>query len=173
MRLIDTDELLKRKCQEPSKGDCKNCEWEGDSWCRCKVFGVEIAAVPTIDPVHAAGGCYCWECGYWRPTHDDEGKCYQTGCMTLGNGFCSYGEAVYNGDLFICPSCNHQYIESVDTREITTFLGDNLSISVCPKCGKRTPVFRFYDEPTDDEKEEMTQEALDIAGEMFGEADNG
>lgn len=165
MRLIDADELLKRKCQEPSKGDCKNCEWEGDSWCRCKVFGVEIAAVPTIDPVHAVGGCYCWECRYWRPTHDDEGKCYQTGCMTLENGFCSYGEAVYNGNLFTCPSCNHQYIESVDTRE-TTFLGEKLSVSVCPKCRKRTPVFRFYDEPTDDEKEEMTQEALNIAGEV-------
>lgn len=85
--------------------------------------------------------------------------------MTLENGFCSYGEAVYNGNLFTCPSCNHQYIESVDTRE-TTFLGEKLSVSVCPKCGKRAPVFRFYDEPTDDEKEEMTQEALNIAGEV-------
>ena len=23
-----------------------------------------IEDAPTIDPVHAAGGCYCWECGY-------------------------------------------------------------------------------------------------------------
>lgn len=23
-----------------------------------------IREAPTIDPVHAAGGCYCWECKY-------------------------------------------------------------------------------------------------------------
>ena len=141
MKLIDTDELLKRKCQEPSKGDCKNCEWEGDSWCRCEVFGVEIAATPTIDPVHAAGGYCCWECRYWIPTHDDEGLCSQSGCMMLKTGFCSCGKTK----------------------------ADKNSI-IWPKCGRKVPV---YDEPTDDEKEEMTQEALDIAGEMFGEADNG
>lgn len=88
MRLIDADELLKRKCQEPSKGDCKNCEWEGDSWCRCEVFGVEIAAVPTIDPVHAAGGCYCWECD-----KNICGHCIKMGgSSVLEMGFCGYGE---------------------------------------------------------------------------------
>lgn len=24
----------------------------------------DVNEAPTIDPVHAAGGCYCWECEY-------------------------------------------------------------------------------------------------------------
>lgn len=32
-----------------------------------------IRDAPTIDPVHAAGGCYCGECKYWTGGFD--GRC--------------------------------------------------------------------------------------------------
>ncbi|HBN56862.1 MAG TPA: hypothetical protein DD414_08805 [Lachnospiraceae bacterium] len=46
-RLIDADALLEKYHNTRV--------W--DSW-------VEISNAPTIDPVHAAGGCYCRECEY-------------------------------------------------------------------------------------------------------------
>ena len=55
----------------------------------------EIAVAPTIDPVHAAGGCYCREFKY--SNYDEEyGKrwCNQNGCRkvkTDGSGFCDCG----------------------------------------------------------------------------------
>ena len=33
----------------------------------------DIDDAPSIDPVHAAGGCYCWECKYWTGGFD--GRC--------------------------------------------------------------------------------------------------
>ena len=49
MRLIDADALMKKHCKDPAKGDCKNCDWYGDSWCRCEIFGVQIADALTIE----------------------------------------------------------------------------------------------------------------------------
>ena len=47
----------------------------------------------TIDPVHAAGGCYCRECNF----RDSDGRCepLKNGLIiefTEPNDFCSYGE---------------------------------------------------------------------------------
>lgn len=47
-----------------------------------------------IDPVHAAGGCYCRECEYWEKSVVNEDICW---CELTGNevdsdDFCSYGE---------------------------------------------------------------------------------
>lgn len=51
----------------------------------------EVVDLQSIDPVHAASGCYCRECKWWK----------QPGCALDGghakaptpeNGFCSYGE---------------------------------------------------------------------------------
>lgn len=49
--------------------------------------------LPTIDPIKAAGGCYCRECKYW----DDDGRCDPpenglTREYTRPTDFCSYGE---------------------------------------------------------------------------------
>lgn len=57
-----------------------------------------IADAATIDPVHAAGGCYCRECKYARKVDDREQKykCVnicRDGCTQWldSNDFCSYG----------------------------------------------------------------------------------
>lgn len=56
---------------------------------------VVIAAMcaPTIDPIRAAGGCYCRECRYW----DEDGRCEPpaNGLIreyTKPTDFCSYGK---------------------------------------------------------------------------------
>lgn len=67
----------------------------------------EIADALTIDPVHAAGACYCRECTCWN-RHDDilpDGRFPDWGycskmldsdseieITTLENDFCSYGQ---------------------------------------------------------------------------------
>lgn len=59
------------------------------------ICSVEYAldSVPTIDPIHAAGGCYCRECKYWG----EDGRCEpcENGLIreyTRPTDFCSYGE---------------------------------------------------------------------------------
>lgn len=71
MRLIDADALMEKYH--------KTAVW--DSW-------VEINSAPTIDPIHAAGGCYCWECD-----KNICGHCIKMGgSSVLEMGFCGYGE---------------------------------------------------------------------------------
>lgn len=53
-----------------------------------------LMEAPTIDPVHAAGGCYCRECEYWQD--NDVGYPHiECGWMNEAtsdpDGFCSYG----------------------------------------------------------------------------------
>lgn len=67
MRLIDADLLIK---------DGWVLERHGVSNHLLSVKS--LADVPTIDPVHAAGGCYCRECDSW----DEENA---TGRKKLGN----------------------------------------------------------------------------------------
>lgn len=43
---IDRQALLKKYCKEQHKGDCKQCDWYGDTWCRGKLYGVQIAEFP-------------------------------------------------------------------------------------------------------------------------------
>ena len=60
MRLGDVDKLLYRKRKVMFFGLGQDDEFWG--------FAVpveEIDKAPTIDPVHAAGGCYCRECKHW------------------------------------------------------------------------------------------------------------
>lgn len=51
-----------------------------------------VLSAPTIDPIHAAGGCYCRECKY----RNDHGHCahprHEILPTTYPNDFCSYGE---------------------------------------------------------------------------------
>ena len=54
MRLIDAD--------APDLGHCKGGEVCGVVFVRLNDVALAIKNTPTIDPIHAAGGCYCWEC---------------------------------------------------------------------------------------------------------------
>lgn len=45
-----------------------------------------VSAMPTIDPVHAAGACYCRECIRWG-----KNNCLSV-TKTKPTDFCSYGE---------------------------------------------------------------------------------
>ena len=52
-----------------------------------------IRQSPTIDPVHAAGGCYCFECEKFG--HDSgPGFCNQWGKWTLCSDFCRRGKKI-------------------------------------------------------------------------------
>lgn len=67
----------------------------------------ELSQEPTIDPVHAAGACYCRECTCWNRNDDilpdgrfpDWGYCSkmldsdsENEITTLENDFCSNGQ---------------------------------------------------------------------------------
>ena len=49
---------------------------------------------PIIDPVHAAGGCYCWECKYWTKVTNAGFCCKNNAPMFVAqpNDFCCRGE---------------------------------------------------------------------------------
>lgn len=78
--------------------DAAKQHWSGDKII-CQTMRRIIDDLPTIDPVHAAGGSYCWECIWGREVDDKEPKyrCVnicRDGCTQwLGsNDFCNYGE---------------------------------------------------------------------------------
>lgn len=104
-RLIDANALLK-KWQDML--DIKTGEKEEIAV--YKIFEILIKRLnqePTIDPVHAAGACYCRECTCWN-RHDDilpDGRFLDWGycskmldsdseieITTLENDFCSWGQ---------------------------------------------------------------------------------
>lgn len=84
MRLIDAD--------APDLGHCKGGEVCGVVFVRLNDVALAIKNTPTIDPIHAAGGCYCQECIY--SSYDAEYNkrwCNLSGCRevrTDGNGYC-------------------------------------------------------------------------------------
>lgn len=62
-----------------------------------------IETAPTINPVHAAGGCYCGECRFWEKQDwegavrlggpvQQGGKCKIHKFGALENDFCSRGQ---------------------------------------------------------------------------------
>ena len=57
-RLIDYQAAVDRYYTEFEKQDI--CDWEQDRDLLKQCFDES----PTIDPVHAAGACYCWECRF-------------------------------------------------------------------------------------------------------------
>ena len=69
MRLGDLDALQRRVCGAKCGCEHEDCGNEGD----CE-FDFFIFWTPAIDPVHAAGGCYCWECGEYDK---DYGVCFK------------------------------------------------------------------------------------------------
>lgn len=57
---------------------------------------------PIIDPVHAAGGCYCRECRYWG---DENGFLRTKDGVTFAR--CQvHNRAIYDGNVGWCPTEN-------------------------------------------------------------------
>ena len=88
-KLIDADALLRRKCREPARGDCKNCDWYKDSHCGQEIFGVEIASFPAVDAIEVVR---CVNCQSHEPCEVRN----RVWCKTMGrymkeDGFCSEG----------------------------------------------------------------------------------
>lgn len=85
MRLIDADKLnRKKKYSFQTKFGCfpKN-EWF--------IKLEDLFRAPTIDPIHAAGGCYCRECIKSDLLDDRNGYYCDKGITMPINGFCSGG----------------------------------------------------------------------------------
>lgn len=56
-----------------------------------KILIKRLSQEPTIDPVHAADGCYCWECVWWKTA----GCAFDTNNeddIPKENDFCSCGQ---------------------------------------------------------------------------------
>ena len=63
MRLVDADKLVKARPFQVVGGPIGNYT---EGFVDCAEEAREaIKNAPTIDAVHAAGGCYCWECEHW------------------------------------------------------------------------------------------------------------
>lgn len=59
------------------------------------IWKKDLDAVPTIDPVHAAGGCYCKECKHFlgdKKILPGGGLCLFDEMTKRLDDFCSYGE---------------------------------------------------------------------------------
>ena len=94
MRLIDADTLIERI--KYSSHEYERVRIDTVTGCFLTDF-----VSPTIDPVHAAGGCYCKECLYSEPVEYkfaddwvvpiDEYWCNKHKCTMSLKGFCSEG----------------------------------------------------------------------------------
>lgn len=86
MRLIDADALIERI--EYSSHDYERVRIDTVTGCL-----LTDSVSPTIDPVHAACGCYCKECFHSEPNFmpDDTYWCNRYNCIMPLNGFCSEG----------------------------------------------------------------------------------
>lgn len=60
MRPIDADALLKKHCTERAKGNCKRCDWYGDSHCSTEIFGTQIDFAPTLEVEPVKHGRWEW-----------------------------------------------------------------------------------------------------------------
>lgn len=86
-RLIDADALSK-KWQDVL--DIKTGEEETVAYKTFEMFIQRLSQEPTIDPVHAAGACYCWECrNYNKPRL---GWCSHHMDRENPDDFCSWGQ---------------------------------------------------------------------------------
>lgn len=84
MRLGDLDRIA----QDVRENNTEN--YDKRDWTSHLVVTL-LENAPTIDAVHAAGGCYCFECKRFdRDT--GEGFCNRWGKWTLCSDFCSRGQ---------------------------------------------------------------------------------
>lgn len=95
MRLIDADALIEKI--RHSSHDYERVRIGTVTGCL-----LTDSISPTIDPIHAAGGCYCKECKYhedevypdgeWEVHDNEECWCNLWDNTVSLNGFCSYGK---------------------------------------------------------------------------------
>lgn len=86
MRLIDADRFAAyiENGLADTLPDFHTDKWRAIAVRLAKDFVQDIKDQPTIDPIHAAGGCYCRECVHFKPHPDNK----------------------FRGDKwFICDSC--------------------------------------------------------------------
>lgn len=85
MRLIDSDALGVGRCSKDVLPAAYCAGWNG-------LLNI-INDSPTIDPVHAAGACYCWECELGKKSINCPGMIYCNGYHYYKNqtDFCSCG----------------------------------------------------------------------------------
>ena len=82
MRLVDADALMEKEYSRLREGEVLY-----------RIPPSHVDAAPAIDPIHAAGGCYCFECEKFD--HDGgAGFCNQWGKWTLCSDFCSRGKKI-------------------------------------------------------------------------------
>lgn len=83
-RLIDADSLIERlKFKRRLNGNIPD---------KCAGYDSAIAQankLPSVDPVHVAGACYCRECKHWQEHYD---YCKEFAEERNQGGFCSCGE---------------------------------------------------------------------------------
>lgn len=90
MRLGDLDKLDKRFQDMP----CDDPEARSSN----QMARYYIRHAPTIDPVHATGGCYCRECkkcdGFPGPDIEpgEVGICAMTNLVVKPDGWCKWGK---------------------------------------------------------------------------------
>lgn len=77
MKLVDVEQIY-----------CSDCEHKG----HCENVTCDIKTMPTIDPVEAAGGCYCRECVYANRPGDNIVYCDNFERDMMPNDYCSVGE---------------------------------------------------------------------------------
>lgn len=82
MRLIDADKLHFDLALDGARHEIRFIEAN------------DIHKAPTINPVHAAGGCYCRECVNLGSNvlYDDSFYCHYWGYSICKDDFCSRGE---------------------------------------------------------------------------------
>ena len=95
MRLIDADDTL--DTIEKYCGDYFNHD---DQSFDKNAVRIVIKMAETIDPVHAAGACYCKECFHSELNFmpDDTYWCNRCNCVMPLNGFCSEGRKDKNNN---------------------------------------------------------------------------
>lgn len=91
MLLIDYQEAIDRYHAEWDKQDICDGAEDRDWLKRC------FDEAPTVDPVHAAGGCYCRECCFGRTPCSEDMRdgyvyCQQQSWYKQFDAFCSDGE---------------------------------------------------------------------------------
>lgn len=87
MRLVDADALMEKEYSRLREGEVLY-----------RIPPSHVDAAPAIDPIHAAGGCYCRECMYAEHLLNGAGKRYEL-CkyedvdgVRCPDDFCSVGE---------------------------------------------------------------------------------
>ena len=84
MRFGDLDELYKKFKDMP----CDDEEARSHN----QIARYYIRQAPTIDPVHAAGGCYCRECKWGQLDDVAIMHCHRLHTHKKTNGFCDDGK---------------------------------------------------------------------------------